>query len=225
VEEITSADFVDSPAANQRGLFSKIDNQPVYKMTKAELIKKNEQLEAEIAELAECVEQFAQPSKLSDDDDKELGGHEDDKELEGHDDEEEEKEAAESLEEENEKLKSEIEELKAKLKEDEEKMAELQAELDVHKEEEMKKDEELAEAASQLSAKNDEVSEKETRIIELQAIVKGSEAVKFSKDDGDYSPSLSNRNQLIAQYAKDHKISEFSATLKLAKEKPEIFNI
>jgi hypothetical protein len=223
VEEVTSADFVDSPAANQRGLFAKIDNQPVYKMTKAELIKKNEELEAEMAELAECVEQFTQAAKLSEDEDKELGGHEDD-ELGGHEDEEE-KAAAEALEEENAKLKSEIEELKQKLAEDEEKMAELQSELDGHKEEEMKKDEELAEAASQLSAKNDEVSEKETRIIELQAIVKGSEAVKFSKDDGDYSPSLSNRNQLIAQYAKDHKISEFSATLKLAKEKPEIFNI
>jgi len=201
VEEVTSADFVDSPAANQRGLFSKIDNKPIYKMTKAELITKNEELEAEMAELAECVEQFAEDAKSS-----------------------EEEEAATSIDEENAKLKSTIEELKEKLQEEEEKMAELQSELDDQKEKEMKKDEEMTEASSQLSAKNNEISEKEQKIIELQAIVKGSEAVKFSKQEDDYSPSVS-RAQLISQYAKENGISEFSATLKLGKEKPEIFNI
>ena len=35
VEEVSSADFVDAPAANQRGLFSQIDKLTTHKMTKA----------------------------------------------------------------------------------------------------------------------------------------------------------------------------------------------
>ena len=53
VEEVSSADFVDQPAANQRGLFDKIDTKPVYKMTKAELLELNESLEADKAQLSE----------------------------------------------------------------------------------------------------------------------------------------------------------------------------
>lgn len=57
-EEVTSGDFVDSPAANQRGLFSQIDNNPNSNMatlTKIELTEKVDALESEKTTLSERV--------------------------------------------------------------------------------------------------------------------------------------------------------------------------
>ena len=58
VQEVSSADFVDSPAANERGLFSKIDIKPISKMTKLELSEKNDALEAEKIELSKRVDEL-----------------------------------------------------------------------------------------------------------------------------------------------------------------------
>lgn len=196
VEEVSSADFVDSPAANQRGLFSKIDKPTTNKMTKAQLTEKNDELVAE----AEALE-----AKLDDIQ----------KQLDEHADEESKMEEVatenEKLKEENESLKAELEELKSKLAEHEEEMAK--------HEEEMESSREKAEAdAGELMAK-------EARIAELSKLIEGSDPVKFSESEGDYTPSKVNRNKLIAEYAVEHGISEFTATLRLSKEKPEIFTL
>lgn len=61
IEEVTSADFVDSPAANERGLFSQIDINPNTNMatlTKVELSAKVEELEAEKETLSARVSEL-----------------------------------------------------------------------------------------------------------------------------------------------------------------------
>jgi DNA repair exonuclease SbcCD ATPase subunit len=196
VEEVSSADFVDSPAANQRGLFSKIDKPNISKMTKAELTEKNDELVAEAealeAKLAEVQTQLAEQS-------------EEEAKIEGV------SEENEKLKEENESLKAELEELKSKLAEGEEEMGKLN--------EEIESSQEKAEAdAGELMAK-------EARIAELSKLIEGSDPVQFSEGEGDYTPSKANRNKVIAEYAAEHGISEFTATLRLGKEKPELFTL
>ena len=113
------------------------------------------------------------------------------------------------LQEENEAMKGEIEELKKKLAEHEEEMA--------------KAAEATAEGEEQLEAARGELAKKEARILELRALIKGSDPVQFTESADDYTPSKVNRAKVIAEYAQEHGISEFAATLRLGKEKPEIF--
>jgi len=108
VEEVSSADFVDAPAANQRGLFSQIDKSTTHKMTKAELAQKNDELVAEAEQLDAKIAELE--AKLAE-------GEEEDTGMESL------AEENAKLQEENEAMKVEIEELKAKLAEHEEEMA------------------------------------------------------------------------------------------------------
>lgn len=196
VEEVSSADFVDSPAANQRGLFSKIDSNNNIKMTKAELSEKNDELVAE----AEALE-----SKLA--------------ELEAKLAEGEEKEASiEEVSVENEKLKEENEAMKAELEE-------LKGKLAEHEEEMSKASEAAAASEEEIKAAQGELAVKEARIVELQALIKGSDPIEFAEGSDDYTPSKVNRSKAISDYAKEHGITEFAATLRLGKEKPEIFTL
>lgn len=196
VEEVSSADFVDSPAANQRGLFSKIDKPNISKMTKAELTEKNDELVAEAealeAKLAEVQSQLAEQS-------------EEEAKMEGI------SEENEKLKEENESLKAELEELKSKLAKGEEEMGKL--------------NEEIASSQEKAEADAGELMAKEARIAELSKLIEGSDPVQFSEGEGDYTPSKVNRNKVIAEYAAEHGVSEFTATLRLGKEKPEIFTL
>ena len=196
VEEVSSADFVDSPAANQRGLFSKIDKTIITKMTKAELTEKNDELVAKADALeAMIVELHTQLDEHSEDESNMA-----------------------SLAEENEKLKEENESLK-------EEMASLKEQLAGHEEEMAKLKEEIE--SSQVKAEEDagEIMKKEARIAELSKLIEGSDPVQVPEDEGDYIPSKVNRNKAIAEYAAKHGISEFTATLRLGKENPEIFSV
>lgn len=194
VEEVSSADFVDAPAANQRGLFSQIDKSTTHKMTKAELAQKNDELVAEAEQLDAKIAELE--AKLAE-------GEEEDTGMESL------AEENAKLQEENEAMKVEIEELKAKLAEDEEEMA--------------KASEATAEGEEQLEAARSELAKKEARILELRALIKGSDPVQFAEGADDYTPAKVNRAKVIAEYAQEHGISEFAATLRLGKEKPEIF--
>ncbi len=196
VEEVNSADFVDSPAANQRGLFSKIDKPTTTKMTKAELSQKNDELEAQAEQLDAKIAELE--AKLAEGEEAET--------------------SMEALAEENAKLKEESEAMKADLDELKAKLAE--------QEEQMSKAEEAsAESAEELETAKAELAKKEARILELKALIKGSDPVQFAEGEDDYTPAKVNRAKVISDYAKEHNISEFAATLRLGKEQPEIFTL
>ena len=71
------------------------------------------------------------------------------------------------------------------------------------------------EAAAALSA----------RVDILEGLIEGSPTILAAKQSDDYVPSESSRAPIISEYAKENKISEFSATLRLGKERPEIFKL
>ena len=235
VQEVTSADFVDSPASNSKGLFSK--NNLSIKMEKliseaTEALEaqeaKEETLEAQEAteetqevQLSEetealgridnekTINQDSQGLEEHSEEETELEGHED--ELGGHDEEE-------SLEDKLAKLESLLNELSEKLDEKDAKIAELEEQLGGHKEEEKQMKEKEDKMEAELSSAKAEVSK-------LSALIKGTTPVEVSKEEEVYQPSKSNRDRLIKEFASENKISEFSATLRLAKEKPELFKL
>ena len=91
-------------------------------------------------------------------------------------------------------------------------------------EEKMKEDEEAAAALrSDIAERDNALEAKAVEIAKLKALIAGSSPVASDGDD-EYIPSKSNRAKVIAEYAKDNGISEFSATLRLGKERPELFN-
>ena len=254
VEEVSSADFVDTPAANQKGLFSKLDIKPTSKMLKSELIEANEKLSAENEALKakiedqESIEQKALEAQVSQEEaqiessnevqeetsseeiqesfnkdeemaitDNEKTINKDSQGLEGHEDEEklEEEEAQEeeeSLEEKVASLESVIESLQEQLKEKDEEMSKLREQLEGHEEEE----EEMKEKLSKVTEENSKLS----------TLIKGANPIEVSKqEDTTWSPSKSLKDQFIKDYAKENNISEFTATLRLGKEKPELFKL
>lgn len=214
VEEVSSADFVDSPAANERGLFDKIDNINTRKMTKAELIELTESLEAEKVSLQEQANQ-ASVDKL--DAEAELEGAKssyEDKETE-----------LEALKAELEERQKEIEDLKAKLEEHEEEMAKKDEAISEHEEDIAKKDEELEANEEEEEKIKAESAELSSKVVKLEKLIEGSELVESSTSDDDYEPSKANRAKIISEFAKEKGITEFAATLRLGKEKPELFKL
>lgn len=206
VEEVSSADFVDNPAANQRGLFSNIDSKPTYKMTKLELSEKNESLETALSELQEQNTQLALDKAdieaTAEGLNEQLGGHE-----------EEMKELQEKLD----AALEQIESLTSKLQEKEEELAAKDEEM-TSKEEELKEHEEEKEMIEV------EASKKEAKIETLEKLIEGSEPLSAATDSEVYKPSKVHRDKIISEFAKEHNISEFTATLRLSKTKPELFN-
>ena len=165
-------------------------------MTKAELTEKNDELVAEAEALEAKVVELQ--TKLDEHSEEETN--------------------MESLAEENEKLKEENESLK-------EEMASLKEQLAGHEEEMAKLKEELESNQVKAEEDADEIMKKEARIAELSKLIEGSDPVQFADGENDYTPSKVNRNKAIAEYAEEHGISEFTATLRLGKEKPEIFTL
>jgi hypothetical protein len=223
VNEVMSADFVDTPAANEKGLFS-LTNKSIQSMTKAELIEINKKLSAENEDLkAELATKEFSESDESKESEVEFAAHEDEK-LEEHEELEESKEEELEEHEEEEKLEDDVEELKSllkdledKLKEKDEKISELEEKLAGHEEEEKKMKEKEEELTTKLSASVEEVTK-------LSSLIKGSTPVKLSaEDDTVWKPGQSQRAEIIKQFAKENNISEFTATLRLGKEKPELF--
>jgi len=237
VEEVSSADFVDQPAANQKGLFDKVDSKPVYKMTKAELLEQNETLEAEKTQLTEDnlqlsvkvadaeaqaeafqiqlaeTKEFRESKTLPDA--RPMAEDEDEAEVEA----EVETEAAAEDEDEMAKLQKELEDAK-------EEIASLQGKIEATEKKLEGKDGEMKAVSEEKEAVSVTASELSVKVESLEKLIEGSgESFAKASDSEDYSPSKASRSKLISEFAKENNISEFSATLQLGKERPELFKI
>ena len=202
VEEVSSADFVDSPAANQRGLFSKIDKPTITKMTKAQLTEKVDELHSEKDQLSEQIEKL-------------------ENELDQH---EEQEDKMNSLALENQALQAEVEALKLQIEEIMKENEEMKEKLGGHDEEMEEKEEVAAALRSEVETSEKNVTALNTEVAKLKALISGSKPIS-TNDEDEYVPSVSNRAKIIAEYAAENGISEFSATLRLGKERPEIFKL
>ena len=201
VLEVNSADFVDTPAANQRGLFSKVDTKTLNKMTKAELTEKYESLEAEKVTLSARVEELETSASAFDAQTEEI------KQLTA---------SKADLETDLNSTKEQLEEvqvLSAKLTE-EKQAAELALADTVNTD------------GEKLDAYKVESEAANAEILRLKELVKGEnlEALDANDDVQDYVPSQAKRDTAVAEYAQANNISEFSATLQLSRQKPELFN-
>ena len=110
---------------------------------------------------------------------------------------------------------SSLEELKKEIASKLEEIAGLNSKLE-EMEKEMSEDQEKMEAkASKLSSK----------VATLEKLIEGSDLIQTSVGDEVYEPSKANRSKVISEFAKENNISEFSATLRLGKDRPELFQI
>ena len=201
VLEVNSADFVDTPAANQRGLFSKLDTKTLSKMTKAELTEKHEQLEAENIALSKKVEELETGAN-------EFAAQE---------------QTIQALTASKADMETDLNSAKEQLEEAQAFSAKLTEEKEAA---------ELAlananqEAADKISEYKAMIEATEAELLQLKALVKGENLEQFEAKDepADYVPSQSKRDAEVAEYARKNNISEFSATLQLSRQKPELFN-
>lgn len=198
VEEVTSADFTDSPAANPTGLFTQIDKQPKTKMTKSELETLSQELEASKVELETSVETLSSENS----------------ELEV------------SLS----SAKQECSELTEKLDAKSAEVTELSAKVDSLKGQLQASDGALAEktelaeaSASKVEELEDELAKRNGRIIELEALVSGSNPVPGNQGGEDQKPTAAERNSIVAEFAKENKISEAQAVIQLSRIRPELW--
>jgi len=239
VEEVSSADFVDPPAANQRGLFSIIDTKPNYKMTKAELTELNEKLKQENETLALSVtDSEARVEELEFKlKDSSAALVEDGEEVV----EDEEAEVEEVVEDEEAKVEEELVEEDEVVEEDAEVEEEVVVEDEESSLEELKKEiasklEEIAGLNSKLEEMEKEMSEDQekmeakasklsSKVATLEKLIEGSDLIQTSVGDEVYEPSKANRSKVISEFAKENNISEFAATLRLGKDRPELFQI
>jgi uncharacterized protein YukE len=206
-EEISSADFVDTPAANEKGLFSQNKTQPNLKMTKIELSERNELLEAEKDEL------LSQSKELS----LSVSGLEAEKESLNL-----------TLNEKEDEIQSMRDQIKEKMEEIqklESNISEIEKEMEMKDEEVKEKAEEIDSVINENQALSSRLNDLESKVSSLKSIIEGSSFIEFSAEDGVYQPSESNRSKVISEFAKENKISEFAATLRLGKERPELFKI
>jgi len=239
VEEVSSADFVDSPAANERGLFSKIDTKLNTKMTKAELIELNKELEEQNKSLALSVtesEALLEELRLSlkEDEEKEEDSLVEEEVVEDSEEEviedskeELEEDSEEELEEDSEDLsmEEEIEELKKDIESKLEKIEELKAKLEEKEGDLSEKDEELEEKSDKEKEMEAKLSSLSSKLHTLEKLIEGSDLVDAPTGDEVYEPSKASRSKVISEFAKKNNISEFAATLRLGKDRPEIFKL
>ena len=149
----------------------------------------------------------------------EMDSHKEEEKMESHDEEkmDSHEEEMDSHEEEEKMDEHEEEDMEAKLAELEKQLAERDEEISKLKEALMGHEEEMAE-------KEEAMSSKDSEITKLRAVVKGSEPIEATLESEDsYEPSKHALNDLIKQTAKDRNISEFTATLQLGREKPNLF--
>ena len=209
VDSVSSADFVDSPAANERGLFSTIDTKTNSKMTKQELSEINKSLEDEKIELESKIHQLSIDKTAAE------------AELESS------QAAVEESLDETSELKEEIEIKSAELEELKAKLAEMEGEISEKDEELVEKDEELVEKTTVQENLQAEATKLSARVATLEKLIEGSDMIAASSESESdyYEPSKSNRAKIISEFAKEKGISEYSATLRLSKERPELFKI
>lgn len=202
VIEVNSADFVDTPAANQRGLFSQIDTKTLSKMTKAELTEKYESIEAEKVTLSARVDELEASASAFDaqiEDVKQLTASKAD-------------------------LETDLNSAKDKISE----VLELSAKLaDEKRELELALTDATNTSGEKIEAYKAESEAANAEIMRLKELVNGEnlEALDANEDEvQDYVPSQAKRDAEVAEYAQVNNISQFSATLQLSRQKPELFN-
>lgn len=84
----------------------------------------------------------------------------------------------------------------------------------------------IADKDAEIEAINVQLAAKDARIAELEELVNGSDPVEANSDDplpASKTFSRKERAEIISQYAKQNGISEFAATVKLGKERPELW--
>jgi hypothetical protein len=244
VDEVSSADFVDQPAANQRGLFSKIDIQLTNKMTKLQLAEENQNLEAQKTELKNQVLQLSIEKTEAEAKAEALEFKLAEKLVEDEEMREEKtlpsaKPMAEGDEVEDEEVESDVEVEVVIEDEDEDEVVEEEVEAAEDEEEEQTMESKLSDALEEIERLKKSLAEKDedvelaeksavslsARVDTLEGLIQGSPTILAAKQIEDYEPSKSSRAPIISEYAKKNKISEFSATLRLGKERPELFKI
>lgn len=196
--EINSADFVDSPAANPRGLFSKIDK-PGKTMTKAELETLSQDLQKDKVELTATLDSL---------------------EVEKN----EMKEQLDTSKAEIETYKAKLtetagqrDEIQASYEEASGKLAASEAAL-------TEKTEQLDTQAAEMERLTDELGSKSKRVDELEALLKGTAPIENQHAGGSESkPTRAERDALVREYAEQNKCTEAQAVIKLSREKPELW--
>lgn len=199
VSSLDSADFVDSPAANARGLFSSRIDKPSKTMTKTELETLSQELQSEKDELTHTLESItAERDELT-------------AKVEAAD--------AEKVE-----LSAKVTDLTGQVESLEASKVELTAKVEAAETElsESKAKVEEVENANETAAS--ELAAKVKRISELEALIAGSPPVHGKNQDDDPQPiGRAERDQIIRQFAKDHNISEYAATVRLSREQPQLW--
>lgn len=209
VNEVSSADFVDSPASNEKGLFSKINKQ-ITNMEEANLEEEDKVEEA--LDSSEEIE-LSEETELSGHKEEELDDTKEEEEEELEESKEEEEEAKMSSEEE---LSSQLDELKSEIEKKDAMISELESKLAKHEEEKMEKEEEMKSKDEKLSS-----AQKDLKL--FKSLISGANPVEAPSaiDEGTWSPS---KDAMIKTFAKNNNVSEFTATLQLGRTNPELFN-
>jgi hypothetical protein len=210
VSEVNSADFVDQPAANAKGLFTKIDK-PAKNMTKPELEQFVKELEKDKAELSAS---FASIETERD-------------------------ELSAKLETANKEIadgKTSGDQLSAKVTELEAEVTRLQSEASDALAKQKLAEDALAESTEKLTTLQ---AESETTVkalnaakaeaAKLQKVIDGQSPLNSQpegQDEGDQARvySKDERNKIVSEFAKENGISEHIAVLKLGRLRPELWN-
>ena len=210
VSEVNSADFVDQPAANAKGLFTKIDK-PAKNMTKPELEQFVKELEKDKAELSAS---FASIETERD-------------------------ELSAKLETANKEIadgKTSGDQLSAKVTELEAEVTRLESEASDALAKQKLAEDALAESTEKLTTLQ---AESETTVkalnaakaeaTKLQKVIDGQSPLNSQpegQDEGDQARvySKDERNKIVSEFAKENGISEHIAVLKLGRLRPELWN-
>ena len=119
-------------------------------------------------------------------------------------------------------MEEQIEELEKDIASKLEEIEELKSKLE-------EKDEDLSEKGEELETKEEEMqtklSEMSSEIATLKKLIEGSDLIDAPAGDEVYEPGKSSRAKVISEFAKENNISEFAATLRLGKDRPEIFKL
>lgn len=197
VMEVSSADFVDSPAANERGLFSKIDNPTHSNMTKDELSKKTETLEAEKVELSEKLTEL-------------------ESKLEGFD----------ALLKERDEMAEKVTAVESALIEKDEELNEaLDGKSEVEKAlgEKTKEAESLAASNEKIQS---ELDSQKAEVKRLNDLINGSEfrnGVSEASERMKLNAAKEERKKRIREYANEHGIEESQAVVQLSRKEPQLW--
>ena len=122
-------------------------------------------------------------------------------------------------------MEEQIEELKKDIESKLEKIEDLKAKLEEKEGDISEKDEELEEKSDKEEEMEAKLSSLSSKLHTLEKLIEGSDLVHAPTGDEVYEPSKASRSKVISEFAKKNNISEFAATLRLGKDRPEIFKL